>query len=187
MLLDVSVASHALEQLRAKYREMLSMRLAHASGDESETDARERMAELATRFPGSLRELDELELDAIRERIGQLDRALRGEQQTEPWMEAVALYHGLARGALWAKRWLAGRKAIDPSTTSAFERDASRAPIAAEALAWTDHLADIAAPPRGRITDLVFARIAQAMGTSESEARSLVFGVIRADRQRRPT
>jgi hypothetical protein len=182
MLFDVTIASHSLEQLRAKYREMLSMRLAHACGDESETDARDRMAELAWRFPGSLREIDDLELDVIRARIGQLDRALRGDQQTEPWMEAVALFHGLARGALWAKRWLAGRKTIEPSTTCAFERDASQAAIAAEALAWTDDLAAIAAPPRGRIMDLVFARVAQAMRTSESEARSLVFGVARADR-----
>ena len=102
-----------LEQLRAKYAEMLSMRLAHESGVESEARARQRMAELASRFPGALREIDELELAVIRERIRRLDAALHGQSTVEPWMEAVGLFHSLARGALQAKRWLAGRKTVD--------------------------------------------------------------------------
>ncbi len=182
MLALVSVARRSLEQLRDKYGEMLSMRLAHDSGDEDEAEARDRMAELASRFPGALREIDDLELDAIRTRIRKLDQVLRDGDEIEPWMEAVALFHQLARGALWAKRWLAGRKVVDSSTAREYESDAVRAVVAADALAWTNHLAAVAAPPRGRVMDLVFARVARTLGTSEKEARSLIFGTSRRRR-----
>jgi hypothetical protein len=171
-----------LEQLRLKYGEMLSMRLAHDAGEESEARARQRMASLAARFPGALREIDDLELAVIRDRIACLDAALQGEGTVERWMEAIGLFHALARGALHAKRWLAGRKTIDPQTLTAYESDlagtlvATSAVLAADALAWSGELARIAAPPRGRLMDLVFARVARALGTTESEARRLVFG-----------
>ncbi len=171
-----------LEQLRFKYGEMLSMRLAHDAGEESEARARQRMASLAARFPGALREIDDLELAVIRDRIACLDAALQGNGAVERWMEAVGLFHALARGALHAKRWLAGRKIIDPQTLSAYESDLAGAPVAtgavlaADALAWSGELARIAAPPRGRLMDLVFARVARALGTTEGEARRLVFG-----------
>jgi hypothetical protein len=184
MLLPVSVARHSLDQLRAKYREMLSMRLAHESGDEDEAAVRNRMAELASRFPGSLREIDDLELDVIRDRMNRLDSVLRGDHPIEPWMEAVALFHALARGALWAKRWLAGRKAVDSSVRGKYETDASSAGVGGEALVWAEELAAIAAPPRGRVMDLVFTRVAVRLGTTEDEARALVFGSSRSQRLR---
>jgi hypothetical protein len=184
-----------LEQLRKKYGEMLSMRLAHDSGVESEARARERMAELASQFPGALREIDDLDLGVIRDRIGRLDAALRGDAPVERWMEAVGLFHTLARGALRAKRWLAGRKVVDLATVLEYERDiggeACGAPasgataaeaLAAAALTWSSELARIAAPPRGRIMDLVFDRIARTLGTTEPEARYLVFGTSRRSR-----
>jgi hypothetical protein len=187
-----------LEQLRAKYAEMLSMRLAHESGVESKARARRRMAELASRFPGALREIDELELAVIRDRIHRLDAALHGQSGVERWMEAVGLFHSLARGALQAKRWLAGRKTVDAATVLEYENDvvdmtekggAAQTTIHSadmskvdDRLAWRSELARIAAPPRGRIMDLVFARVAQALGTTELEARSLVFGPPRRPR-----
>jgi hypothetical protein len=185
-----------LEQLRSKYGEMLSMRLAHDSGVETAARARERMAELASRFPGALREIDDLELGVIRDRIARLDAALRGEAAVERWMEAVGLFHALARGALRAKRWLAGRKTVDPATALEYESDVALAlddpagpadaegPFAADALAWAGELAHIASPPRGRIMDLVFARIARTLGTTDVEARHLVFGPPRRSRPR---
>ena len=187
---------HTLEQLSRKYREMLSMRLAHDAGVESETRARERMAELAARFPGALREIDDLELGIIRDRIGQLEAALRGEAGVERWMEAVGLFHVLARGALRAKRWLAGRKTVGPETVLDYESEfagvsgddlagacAGGEALASDALAWSSELARLAAPPRGRIMDLVFARVAHALGTTEPEARHLVFGTPRRSRR----
>ncbi len=142
------------------------------------------MAELASQFPGALREIDDLELTVIRGRIEQLDAALRGDAAVEPWMDAVALFHTLARGALRAKRWLAGRKTVDLATAREFEAYLAEVSPTGDALAWTKDLADIAAPPRGRIMDLVFARIARALGTTEHEARRLVFGAPRRERAR---
>ncbi len=168
-----------LEQLRFKYGEMLSMRLEHDSGVEDPARARQRMASLAAVFPGVLREIDDLELAVIRERIGRLDAALSGEGDVERWMEAIGLFHALARGALHAKRWLAGRKTIDSATLLAYETDAA----VADALAWGGELARVAAPPRGRLMDLVFARVARALGTTENEARHLVFGPPRRTRR----
>jgi hypothetical protein len=199
MLHAVNATTRAmLEQLRNKYVEMLSMRVAHDSGTEDDARARQRMAKLASRFPGALREIDELELEVIRDRIDRLDAALRGDAAVERWMEAIGLFHALARGALGAKRWLAGRKRVDPSTALEYERHVSgaagrgalstpqehgsRAGRAvdgahdADALAWSAELGRIAAPPRGRIMDLVFERVAEALGTTEGEARHLVFG-----------
>jgi hypothetical protein len=189
-----------LDQLRRKYGEMLSMRLAHDSGAETEARARQRMAELASRFPGALREIDELELAVIRERIERLDAALRGDGPVERWMEAVGLFHSLARGALRAKRWLAGRKTVDAITVLTYASDVADLAVAdpagpagasavdsavADGLAWTGELARIAAPPRGRIMDLVFARLARKLGTTEREARHLVFGPPRRVRNTR--
>src|SRR5580658_2697183 len=143
----------ALRDIRAKYVEMLSMRMEHRSGDEDEARARERMARLAARFPGALRELDELELRVIRARIAGLDAVLAGRAELEEWMEAIANFHSLARGALHAKRWLGGRKRIDASLGSAYERQAAQFEFSSDALRWSKALDRIAKPPRGRLLD----------------------------------
>jgi hypothetical protein len=176
-------AREDLRELRGKYAEMLSMRQEHARGGEEEAHARararKRMAELAARFPGALREIDDLELGTIRTRIAALDAAARGEGPSEPWMEAMARFHSLARGALCAKRWLAGRKQIDGAVARAFAQEARGLPFPLDAQAWTADLARVAAPPRGRIMDMVFARLAVELGTSERDARRLIFGAPR--------
>src|SRR5271165_4003571 len=100
-------------QLRDKYVEMVAMRVAHAAGQEEAADVRARMSALAARFPGALREIDDLDLVELRTRIAKLEGVLTGALPTEPWMEAVALFHKMTRGALCAKRWLSGRKRTD--------------------------------------------------------------------------
>jgi hypothetical protein len=165
----------ALRELRDKYVEMLSMRIEHGAGDEDETRARERMARLAARFPGALREIDELELDAIRARIVALEAVLAGRAEIEEWMDAVALFHALARGALLAKRWLAGRKRVDAALASAYVRGAVELEFSSDALRWSTALHRIAKPPRGRLMDLVFARVALDLGITHVRARALVF------------
>lgn len=179
----VRVTHEALDALRGKYATMLAMRLAHDAGQEDAAEARVRMAELASRFPGALRELDDLELDDIRCRIAALEEVLRDAREVEPWMEAVALFHALARGALSAKRWLAGRKRIDAAVRRAFAAESSALDFPEEARAWSDDLASIASPPRGRVMDVVFSRLARALGIREAAARQLVFGVPRRERK----
>lgn len=177
------VARPALEELLAKYAQMLAMRIAHATGKEDADEARTRMAELASRFPGALREMDDLELAEIRQRIARLDEVLHERHEVEPWMEAVALFHAMTRGALCAKRWLGRRKRIDAAVEEAFARGIPLLPFPEEARAWSRDLARIASPPRGRVTDLVFSRLAESLGISELAARRLVFGVPRRERR----
>ena len=173
------------EALRAKYVEMLEMRIAHDSGKEDTALARGRMLALASRFPGALREIDDLELDLIRDRIVRLDAVVRDGASGDPWMEAVAVFHSVARGALTAKRWLGGRKRVDVALERAYAADVPGLPFPDDARAWEGDLASVASPPRGRLMDLVFARVARTLHTTQREARILVFGPPRRDRHRR--
>jgi hypothetical protein len=170
-----------LLDLRAKYVEMLRLRVDDAAG--SAADPRAAMAALARRFPGALREIDELPLDEIRARAEALQAAAAGLAKIEPWMAAMVLFHALTRGALAVKRWLAGRRDVDLDTTQAFALEVLELPHAADAMAWRADLARLASPPRGRVTDLVFERIARELGVSDDEARRLMFGVPRRERR----
>ena len=162
-----------LGSLRTKYERLLTLRELHdrAKSDPSfeEPDPRREMTSLARTWPGSLRELDELPLDVIRTRIAALDRALRDASRIERWMIAQDKFHRLARGVLAAKRWLGKRKRVTPALREEFDSHAPR-----EAHAWADALADVAQPPRGRLMDLVFARVARELDTSVADARRLV-------------
>jgi hypothetical protein len=162
-----------LTSLRTKYARLLALRELHerAKSDATfvEPDPRQEMTSLARTWPGSLRELDELPMDVIRTRITALDRALRDPSRIEQWMIAQAAFHRLARGALSAKRWLGKRKRITSDVRASFEEHAPR-----DARAWRDALADVASPPRGRLMDLVFARLASELDVSIAEARRLV-------------
>jgi hypothetical protein len=163
---------------------MLEMRRAHAGGTEDPHEVRGRMSTLASRFPGALRELDDLEIDEIDSRIAALDAVLEGTCEVELWMEAVALFHTFARGALCAKRWLRGRKGVDLETRAAFAAAAPTLLFPEESRAWTANLERIASPPRGRVTDAVVSRVATELGATEREVRRLVFGPPK--RERRP-
>ena len=162
-----------LTSLRTKYERLLALRELHARAKDdasfAEPDPRKEMTALARTWPGSLRELDELPIDVIRTRITALDRALRDASRIERWMIAQDAFHRLARGALAAKRWLGKRKRITPAIREEFDAHAPR-----EARAWRDALADVASPPRGRLMDLVFARVARELDTSIADARRLV-------------
>lgn len=162
-----------LASLRTKYERLLVLRELHdrAKHDASfrEPDPRPEMTALARTWPGSLRELDELPIDVIRSRIAALDRALDDATRIERWMIAQDAFHRLARGALAAKRWLGKRKRVTESVRDEFVAHAPR-----EARSWADALADVARPPRGRLMDLVFARVARELDTSVAEARRLV-------------
>jgi len=157
------------EGLREKYERLLALRLAHdrakRDGAFEEPDPRREMTEIAKRWPGALRELDALPLDELRARI----TALSSDEPMAPWMRAQDAFHRYARGALAAKHWLGKRKRISAELTSEFRASASR-----DARLWADALADIASPPRGRLMDLVYARVARELDVSIAEARRLV-------------
>jgi hypothetical protein len=142
------------------------------------------MAELAARFPGALREIDDLPMEVIEQRIAELAAAIHGTREVESWMRVSARFHALARGALCAKRWLGGRKRVDAATERAFAAEAGSLAFPDEARAWAGELAALASPPRGRVTDAVFARVGRELHLPARAARRLVFGVPRRERNR---
>jgi hypothetical protein len=170
-----------IEELRLKYVEMLRLREDDASA--TPADPRSAMAQLARRFPGSLREIDELPLDVIRARIEALEATARDPSRAEPWMSALSMFHSLTRGALSVKRWLAGRKVVDEECARAFALEAPSLAHGDDALGWCGDLERLASPPRGKVTDLVYERIARALEVSDAEARLLAFGPSRRDRR----
>lgn len=172
-------ATQELEGLLVKYRELLAIRLADNVFHEGAATVQARMADLASRFPGSLRELDDMELDEIRLRTGALEAAVRDPARIQRWMEAVSLFHSLTRGALRAKRWLAGRKRVDAELERSYAAWIDGLESSDEARAWAGDLACIVTPPRGRVSGAVLARVGRRLGTTEREAALLVFGGLR--------
>jgi hypothetical protein len=169
------VAIGDLRGIRDKYAEMLAMRLADLEGAPEPHHVRARMRRLADRFPGALREIDDLPLDEIRRRIGALDAVLAGEREADSWMEAVALFHAFTRGVLVAKRWLGRRKHVDDELRRRFEHALTALPFPDDSRGWTADLAIVASPPRGRLLDAVVTRLASTLGLTEPAVRALLF------------
>jgi hypothetical protein len=146
-----------------KYIEMHALRCLDASGEL--VDPKPRMRALAKRFPGALREIDELPLEIIQSRIATLRESDSSpEKQPEKWVLAMLRFHVAMSDVLAIKRIL-GRREITPALRAAAERVSS---------AWD--LDRIARPPAGKLTALVFEHIAKSMGIDAEEARELVFG-----------
>ncbi len=162
-----------LRQLHVKYTEILRLRRL-ALSDPSH-DPKLEMVALARSFPGALREMDLLPLGVVEARLAMVGAVIAGDAPPTPWMDASLRFHSLVRGALVAKRFLAGRRAIDETTLAAFVAHAANEREPDESLAWQDSLALLADPPHGRLLDLVFERLATRLGTTEDEARALVF------------
>ncbi|HEY4016298.1 MAG TPA: hypothetical protein VGM06_23345 [Polyangiaceae bacterium] len=173
-----AVSRQELEELVHKYLEILSMRTA----PQGEAETRARMSALARRFPGALRELDDLELPEILRRLAGLRAVLEAGAEVEAWMRAVAAFHALARGALSAKRWLSGRKDVDAGVEQAFAAALPKLAFPDDARVWQTELPRLALPPAGRVTNAVFALVARRTGVTEPEAQRLVFGVPRRER-----
>jgi hypothetical protein len=161
---------HELSGLREKYVRMRDLRSAHARAKcdpaFDEPDPRPAMASLAAAFPGALRELDALAFEEIERRIGETDDALATGRPLR-WMIAQLAFHRLCRGALATKRWVSSRTVVT-------REDFLDADLGEEAAVFVDALEAIASPPRGRLLDLVHARVADDLSISIDEARRLV-------------
>lgn len=170
-----------LGMLRRKYVELLRLRELHdrakADPSFSEPNPRPAMARLADAFPGALRELDSLPLDVIATRIRALSHAEKNPRKVALWMRAQALFHRLARGALSAKRWLGRRRKITSAVETAFRHAHATDGLAhpRDAHLWSAELVRVAMPPRGRLMDAVYARVAAELEISAEEVRELVF------------
>lgn len=166
----------ALEEKYARMRALRQVQLAaQADPTCAEPDTRPERIALAARFPGVLRELDELPLAAIEMRLAAV-AAVRGAGAPVPrWMTAQIAFHRLLRGALFAKRWMSERRARGGAgarpAPSEFRRDAIE-----EAWVWAEELDAIDRPPGGRIMPLVYQRLAAELGVDEREARRRLQG-----------
>jgi len=162
-----------LRALRRKYVEIV--RLREQALRDPTLDPRREMAALALEFPGALREADEIPMDELLRRVDALAATEAGTGAVAPWMHAIARFHALTRGALCAKRWLRGRKAVDATLLPTFDREVHALCYGVDAAAWREALPELANPPRGRVTELVFERLGVELGVGAPEARALVF------------
>jgi hypothetical protein len=158
--------------LRRKYAEIVRLR----SADAEAAAPRAAMAALAREFPGALRETDELPMDELERRLEELDAAFADPARARRWIATMARFHALARGALAAKRWLAGRRVVTAEVREAFCAEVASFEHAVEAAAWASELDRLASPSRGRVSAVVFERLAGELGVSVAEARREVFG-----------
>lgn len=164
-------------ELLEKYVEMRAMRLASAAGDP--VDPRPRMRALAARHPGALREIDELPMDEIEERIAVLEA---GEQPS--WAVTLIAYHGWMRVALGIKR--AHRPATDPGSVrewlvARYRPRPGEPPL--EALDEETIIA-ILRPPGGRLSRWVLTRIARERGLSLDRVEAEAFRLEITDQTR---
>jgi hypothetical protein len=126
---------------------------------------------LAREFPGALRELDALPLDEIDRRSLSVELALRGGP-TEALLEWVSQYHALMRAALMIKRRLRGRRQVSSEEASLLASSVSR-----ELGMHCDLelVVAVQSPPRGRLNEVVFLRLASTFGVSPDRLRTALF------------
>jgi hypothetical protein len=171
----MSVPSRDLADLLGKYEAIVRLR---RHEEEAPVTA---MRALARRFPGSLRELDEMPLTILESKLRELATlAVELSAELPPrlpdWASAQLRFHALVRGALVAKRFV--REAPDASADHLKKWTDDP-----EAHAWASELGSIAKPPRGRLLDLVFARLAHELALEVDEVRRLVFTTTRPSRR----
>ena len=163
----------AIEALLDKYREMRRMRAEHAAGLAS--DPKPEMRALAARFPGALREIDELPYERIEERIDVLEAVLRAETDAPAWARYAVDYHGFLRAALRIKRACTGCPTVDDAIAlvCGTYRPADDEP-SLEAIG-EDGIRAIVRPDRGRLNPWVYARVAELHGVTPDDVRLALF------------
>jgi hypothetical protein len=164
-----------LRALRTKYLTIQTLRL--EAPFETASAARPKLAALAREFPGALRELDQLPMDRVEERLRAIERALDERAEPEPWMQLQAAYHGFMRAVLRIRRLSRGRSleiidaerelealsyepADDEPPACRFDRAA---------------LLVIRRPPGGRLNPWVLAEVARDCGVAPESVHKALF------------
>ncbi len=118
------------------------------------------MRSLAREFPGCLRELDTLGAAELARRAARVAEAAAAGAATEPWMAWIARYHSPdARGAGDPPR---RRRGAEESPSDRAEVDAA-------------FVADVMAPPDGRLGIVVLRRLARDFGVPAKEIAAALF------------
>jgi hypothetical protein len=158
--------------LADKYRVILRLRGSARPGDAAQ--ARAEMAALAARFPGALRELDQLPQALIVARLVAIESALTAEVP-EPWMLVQGSYHGFMRAALRIRRlWPLrnGSRSQTPLAAMGYQAAEDEPPVERLGL---EELAAISRPPEGRLTLWVLAQVALDHGITSDEVHGALF------------
>jgi hypothetical protein len=182
----MGVTLEMIAVLREKYREIKRLRTVdaeHVARGQAHDPKRE-MAALARRFPGALRELDELPLAVIEARLAQLDEAIESHSVPE-WAALQVAYHGTYRFALRIKRRAARKGALDDD---ALEHVIARLLAAAPELAAHAELdeprleeldaatlREILRPAGGRLHGWVLAQVAARAGVPAEAVAAALF------------
>lgn len=157
----MSLTTARLEALRQKYADLVALREQREDAmrrglvrfEEAEAEERRRrMAAVAAKFPGALRELDGLALELLRERLRMVEAALQ-TSETPRWLEAASLFHEAMIEA-WRVRDGAGALG---KTWSEEEREQLRRPAG------------------GRLTTAAWRLVGKRLGLAGEEAERLVF------------
>jgi hypothetical protein len=171
----VSPGADELHALARKYRTLVALRArrdqpqqARPQPDDDPSPMSDRtpaavLRSLAREFPGCLRELDTLGPAELARRAARVEEAAMAGAATEPWMSWIARYHSLMRAAL----------AIRGAGGSAAENPCDRASVDAA------FVADVMAPPDGRVGIVVLRRLARDFGVPAREIAAALFPVRR--------
>jgi hypothetical protein len=157
-----------VDDLRRKYDLLIELREGKRPG------GRDVLRALAKEFPGALRELDALPLDALRAR-----RAATDEVPPPGWVPWIAAYHGLMRVTLALKRALPARGDVDSARVTAL--------AAAASAPWGATLDEafvraVRRPPQGRLGPLVFALLGAHFGAAPHDIWQALYPTTRVDR-----
>jgi hypothetical protein len=164
----VSPGADQLHALARKYRTLVALRGRRDQQQPARPDEPPPLSEgtpaavlrsLAREFPGCLRELDTLGAAELARRAARVEEAAAAGSATEPWMSWIARYHSLMRAALAIRR-AGGSAAENPSDRA--EADPA-------------FVADVMAPPDGRLGIVVLRRLARDFGVPAKEIAAALF------------
>lgn len=164
-----------VEALRDKYLELQRLRIEHEAGERE--DPRPRLRALSARFPGALRELDELPMELIAARLATLHAVLARTEPVPAWIALQLGYHGWMRAALCIKRIAAERprasaEALLVELEVRYRPDAHEPPLSA---IDREAITEILEPADGRLNPWVFARVARDHGVEPESVHRALF------------
>jgi len=165
-----------LAELAEKYRTLAEMRRRELAGHPPREDAHYRA--IARKYPGALKELDQLELDEIDRREKELALAAR-TGEVVLWMRVVHAYHGFLRAALKVK--LAYRREKKGGTDAL--SGAALAVLASDEAGFAiteSEIEELLLPGRCRVVPAATVFVAARTGASLGEVRAVL--AIRATR-----
>jgi hypothetical protein len=159
----------ALAGLARKYAALVELRRRRDAGGDAAGGGGLRA--LATDFPGCLRELDTLGLAELERRARAATAAVAGDPP-EPWMDWIAAYHALLRGALAIRD---PARAPPPRDDVAALLAVARAAAGGAALIDASFVADVLAPPGGRVGVVVLRALAAHFGVPATTISATLF------------